>query len=168
MPQLVSQSIKVTDTVTETLNFGLVSGLQASATQPITVNFGTGVTAGNIDTHFEKAYTLATATSITLTLSALVDDLGRTMAFAKIKRLSINITAKTGNDSLVVGAAAANPVTSLMGGTTPTYTVRGYDLKTASDTNGFAVGVGASDQLKIANAGAASMTFTVAITGTSS
>jgi hypothetical protein len=168
MPQVVTQSIKVTDAVTETLTFGTVSGLQAEAKQTVIVNFGTGVTAGNIDQHFEKAYTLAAAATTTLTLSALVDDLGRTVAFAKIKRLSINITAKTGNDWLVIGGAAANPVTSLTGGGTQTFTVRGYDLKTASDTNGFAVGVGASDQLKFLNAGAASMTFTVSISGTSS
>jgi hypothetical protein len=168
MPQVVTQSIKLTDTITEILTFGSVSSLSAPATISPSYTYGTGVTATNIDQHFEHDYTLAAAASVTLTLSAMVDDLGRTVPFAKIKTLVISITAKTGNDFLTVGAAAANPITSLHGGTTPTFFVRTLEVKVAADTNGFAVAAGTADQLKIVNSGSASMNFTVSITGTSS
>jgi hypothetical protein len=168
MPQTVIQTIRVTDTVTETLAFGSVTGLAAAATLTPSYTFTTGVVATAVDLHYEHDFTLANGVSTTLVLSALTDDLGRTVAFAKIKRFSIYITSKTGNDFLTVGAAASNPIVSLMGGTTPTTIVRGYELKVANDTNGFAVAAGSADQLKILNSGSASMTFTVAISGTSS
>jgi hypothetical protein len=168
MSQVVTQTIRVTDTVTETLTFGSVAGVDVSASAAPSYTFTNGVAAANVDNHFEHAYTLAASASVTLTLSALTDDLGRTVAFAKIKRLSIQITAKTGNDALTVGAAASNPIVSLTGGTAPTFSVRRYHLVVADDTNGFAVASGSADQLKFTNSGSASMTFTVSISGTSS
>jgi hypothetical protein len=165
MPQVVTQSIKITDEVTETLAYGTATGVRALARSPRNFDFGNGTTAGAIDLHFEKPYTLAAGAITTIVLSALVDDLGRTIAFARLKRLSIDVTAKTGNDVLTV--ATTNPVTSLTGGGTQTFIVRRYHLVVADDAIGFSVASGSSDQLKIANSGSASMTFTVSISGTS-
>jgi phage-related baseplate assembly protein len=167
MSQVVAQSIKITDTVTETLTFGTATGVRAEAKSQRNFDYSTGTAAGQIDYHFERSYTLAAGASTTLVLSAVTDDIPRTFAFVRLKRLSIDITAKTGNDALTVGNAASNPITSLTGGGTQTYTVRRYDLKVADDATGFAVAAGSSDQLKFLNGGSASMTFTVSITGNS-
>lgn len=167
MPQVVTQSITVNDTVTEVLTLGTAVGVNLQAVSQPNYNFGTGTAAGSIDLAFEHTYTLAAGASTTLTLSALTDDIGRTVPFARIKRLSIQISAKTANDSLTVGAAASNPITSLMGGTTPTFTVRRYHLVVADDAAGFVVASGTADQLKLTNSGSASMTFIVSISGCS-
>lgn len=167
MPHVVFQSFRATDTVTETFAFGSGTGADVPATSRPTYDLTNGTGAGQIDYHYEHTFTLGAAATTTLILSALTDDITRTVAFVKIKRLEIRITSKTGNDALVVGAAAANPVTSFTGGTTPTWTVRTYDLKLAMDANGFAVAAGTSDQLRFTNTGSASMTFIVSISGTS-
>lgn len=167
MPHVVAQSFRATDSVVETFTFGSVAGVDVTAQSRPSYDLSNGTGAGQIDYHFEHTYTLSAAATTTLTLSALTDDLGRTVAFVKVKRLEIRITSKTGNDALVVGAAAANPITSFTGGTTPTWTVRTYDLKLAMDATGFAVASGSADQLKFNNSGAASMTFVVSISGTS-
>lgn len=166
MSQVVTQTISVNDLVTETLSFASTTSNISIQSQP-SYSYTNGTTSTAIDFHYEHTYTLASSASTTLTLSALTDDQGRTVAFVKVKKLSIYVTTKTGNDFLTVGAAASNPFTSILGGTTPTYIVRGYDLKVAQDTTGFAVTASASDQLKIVNSGSASMTFTVSISGTS-
>lgn len=166
MAQVVTQTIAVSDTVNETLSLGTATAANIQATTATSFSYGTGTGAGSIDLHWEHTYTLASAATQTLTLSALTDDIGRTVAFARIKRLLINITSKTGNDVLTVGAAT-NPITTLLGGTTPTFLVRNFDIKVANDATGFVVTPSTADQLKFVNSGAASMTFTVSISGCS-
>jgi hypothetical protein len=167
MPQVVTQSIKITDTVTETLTFGTATSVSAQAQSQRNFDYGNGTTAAAIDYHFEKVYTLAAGAGVTLVLSALVDDLLRTIAFVRVKRLIVDITAKTGSDALTVGNATSDPITSFTGSGTQTWTVRRYDLKVADDATGFVVTAGSADQLKITNSGSSSMTFTVSITGNS-
>jgi hypothetical protein len=167
MPQVVTQTVAVNNTVTEVLSLGTAVAANLQEVSQPTYSYGTGVTAASIDFVFQRTYTLAAGASTTLVLSALTDDIGRTIAFARIKTLEIKITAKTANDALTVGAAATNPIASLMGGTTPTFTVRRYFLDVADDAAGFVVTSGSSDQLKLTNSGTASMTFVVSISGCS-
>jgi hypothetical protein len=167
MPQVITQTVSVNDVVSETLTFGTATGVQVQASSQPSFSYGNGTTVGLIDYHYEHTYNLTAAGTVTLTLSALTDDIGRTVAFARVTRLSIQVTSKTGNDYLTVGAAGTNPFISILGGTTPTYIVRNYDLKIANDTTGFVSTASSSDQLKIVNSGAASMTFVVSIAGRS-
>jgi hypothetical protein len=167
MPQQVTQSIKITDTVTENLTFGTATSVAAQAQSQRNFDYATGTGAGQIDYHVEKSYTLAAGASTTLVLSAFVDDLLRTIAFVRLKRLIVDITAKTGSDALTVGNATSNPIASFTGSGTQTWTVRRYDLKVADDATGFAVAAGSADQLKFLNSGSAPMTFTISITGNS-
>jgi hypothetical protein len=167
MPQAVTQTIAVNNTVTEVLSLGTAIAANLQEVSQPTYSYGTGTTAASIDFAFQHTYTLAAGASTTLVLSALIDDIGRTVAFARIKTLELKITVKTANDSLTCGGAASNPITSLMGGTTPTFTVRRYHLVIADDATGFVVAAGSSDQLKITNSGTASMTFIVSISGCS-
>lgn len=167
MAQVVTQTIAISDTVNETLSLGTATAANIQATTAASFSYATGTSAAAIDLHYEHTYTLASSATTTLVLSALTDDLGRTVAFARLKRLMVNITSKTGNDTLTVGAAGSSPITTLLGGTTPTYIVRGLDIKVAQDATGFVVTASTADQLKFNNTGAASMTFTVSITGCS-
>jgi hypothetical protein len=167
MPQVVTQTVAVNNTVTEVLSLGTAVAANLQEVSQPTYSYGTGTTAAAIDFVFQRTYTLAAGASTTLVLSALADDIGRTIAFARVKTLEVKITAKTGNDALTVGAAATNPIASLMGGTTPTFTVRRYHLVVADDATGFVVATGVADQLKILNSGTASMTFVVSISGCS-
>jgi hypothetical protein len=166
MPQVVTQTVAVNNTVTEVLSVGTAVAANLQEVSQPTYSYGTGVTAASIDFVFQRTYTLAAGASTTLVLSALTDDIGRTIAFARIKTLEVKITAKTGNDVLTVGAAS-NPIASLMGGTTPTFAVHRYFLDVADDAAGFVVTAGSADQLKLLNAGTASMTFVVSISGCS-
>lgn len=167
MPQAVTQTVAVNNTVTEVLSLGTAVAANLQEVSQPTYSYGNGVTAASIDFVFQRTYTLAAGASTTLVLSGVVDDIGRTITFARIKTLEVKVTAKTGNDALTCGGAAVNPITSLMGGTTPTFTVRRYHLVIADDATGFVVAAGSSDQLKITNSGTASMTFVVSISGCS-
>lgn len=168
MPQVVTQALSVTNTITETLTYGNATATgTATAATAISYPYVNSTASTGIDFHFSKSYTLLSAATTTLTLSALVDDLGRTVAFVKVKSFQVQITAKTGNDFLTVGAAAANPWVGFLSGTTPATLIRRYFLTVADDTTGYAVTASVSDQLKIVNSGSSSMTFVVTITGTS-
>jgi hypothetical protein len=164
MPKVVTQTVSIKNAISETLTFGLATSVNVPANVDATYVYANGTTAAAIDDRIEKVYTLAAGGTQTITLSAMTDDLGRAVAFARIKVLQVSITAKTGNDYLTVGNAATNPWLAILGGTTPTFIVRGCDLKTANDATGFVVVSGSSDRLMFTNSGAAPVTFTVALT----
>jgi hypothetical protein len=167
MPQVIAHTIAIRDTITETLTFGDAAAVQVQANGDVSFSFANGTTAGAQDLHWENTYTLAAGASQTITLSALTDGLTRTVALARVKRLAVLISAKTGNDYLTVGNATTNPWLAIQGGTAPTFIVRRYELKIADDATGFVVVAGSSDQLKLTNSGAASMTISVKISGCS-
>jgi hypothetical protein len=167
MPQVIAHTIAVRDTITETLTFGDAAAVQVQANGDVSFSFANGTTAGAQDLHWENTYTLAAGASQTITLSALTDGLTRTVALVRIKRLAISISAKTGNDFLTVGNATSNPWLAIHGGTMPTFIVRRYELKVADDATGFVVVAASSDQLKLLNSGAASMTISVKLSGCS-
>ena len=167
--QNVNASVSVNWSVVESLAYGAASANVPNTILP-TYAFtnGNGTATPNLcDDFFVHTYTLAAAASVTLTLSALTDDLGRTVAFVNVDSLIIQSVTRTAGDYLTVGNAASNAWTAIMGGTTPIYKVYGLDLKVADNIDGFAVSSGSSDQLKIVNSGSNSLTFKVGIFGRS-
>jgi hypothetical protein len=171
MPQTLTENLVVADSITETLTFGATS-TQVSATIGVAAptslySWISGTGSGAVDLRWEHSYTLAASASTTLTLSALTDDLGRAVAFARVRKLLILITAMTGNDFLTVGSATTNPWTAPVGGGTQTIVVRDLLLLVGAGSTAYVVTAGSNDQLKIVNSGSASITFTVAISGAS-
>jgi hypothetical protein len=164
----VTQTITVRDDTSESLSLGLAATALVDALSAPSYTFTNGTGASQIDLHWEKAgnsaVTLAAGASVTYTLSALADDIGRTVAFARVRRLSLRITAKTGGDYLTVGGAATNPWTAPWSGTV---TVRDYLLDVAAGATAHVVSAGSSDQLKITNSGSNPLTFEVALSGAS-
>jgi hypothetical protein len=171
MSQVITEEIVLADTITERFSFGAtstqVSGTVGVAAPTSLYSWVNGTTANAVDLRFEHSYTLAASASTTLTLSALTDDLGRAVAFARVRKLIVYVTAKTGSDFLTVGNAALHPWTAIVGGTTQTIPVRDLLLLVGAGTTAYVVTSGSSDQLKILNSGSASITFTVAISGAS-
>lgn len=164
---IITGNVNATFNVTETFTYGFATSQANTARIDPTNSFGNGTTNANCDLHYEKsAVTLASGASVTYTLSALTDDLGRAVAFVKVRAMIIQVTSRTAADYLTVGAAASNPWLAFLGGTTPTMKVYDLDVKVAS-TDGFTVTASSSDQLKITNSGAASMTFKIGFLGTS-
>lgn len=170
----VTSQTSNTSKVTETVTVGGRSQSIGPLTYPAnTYTFTngtstTGTVASVIDDYWVKSsVTLASAGTVTYTLSALTDDFGRTVAFARVREIGIQVTSKTGNDYLTVGQAGTNPWISPFAGTTPAAKVR--DLWHIVDNSPAALVVTSSsaDQLLITNSGSASMTFTIWIFGNS-
>lgn len=154
--------------VLETITAGLASAQGLTFATTFKPALTSGTAGDQADLHWEKSgVTLAAGASVTYTLSALVDDLGRTVALVGVRALLVRVTSRTAASYLTVGAAAANPWTAPFGGTTPTAKVFNTLLLFADKTDKYAVASGSSDQLKITNSGAASLTFDVAVVGTS-
>lgn len=172
MAQTLTGSIYTTITTTETL---IYSGQSISPQSVITVNpqfsNGTSATAAAINQQYIEGAanprTLAAGASVTLTLSALVDQLGRSFSMAGgVRALAIIVTSRTAGDFLTVGAAATNPWSSLFAGTTPALKV--WDLLILSVYNTadkYAVAAGSNEQLKIINSGSNPITFEIALLG---
>lgn len=166
----ILQEFEVTDRITENLDYGLIT-LPAQGQQKPVYSWTSGTGAGQVDLHWEKAattaVTLAAGASVTYTLSALTDAQARPVAFARVDKLVIWITSKTGNDYLTVGGAALHDWVAIVGATGNTFVVRGLEVKVAGDATGFVVTSGVSDQIKITNSGSASITFWIALSGRS-
>ena len=169
LAQKINASVSANFSVVETLTYGAASQNVPNTVVPVyTFTNGNGTAAPNLcDDFFVHTYTLAAGASVTLTLSALTDDLGRTVAFVNVDALLVQSTTRTAGDYLTLGNAAADPWTAFLGGTTPTMKHFGLTLILADNTDGFAVASGSNDQLKITNSGSNSMTFKVGIFGRS-
>lgn len=162
----IIESITFNDVVTEALTYGAAS-TQALATvgQPLALfSWGNGTGASQVDLHYEHTFALAGGASTTLTLSALADDLGRPVAFARIRKFVVLITARSPGGSLNVGAAATHPWTAIGAGAIPV----GHVLMLLDEgLTAYPVAVGSSDQLLIANPGTDPITFLIALSGAS-
>ena len=113
--------------------------------------------------------TLYQAATVTYTLTALTDALGRSATFAGgVRGLWIRVTSRTAGDYLTVGAAGTNPWTSMFGGTTPTIKVFKFLCVAADLTDEYAVTASSNEQLKITNSGSNSITFEIGLIGCSS
>lgn len=131
---------------------------------------GTG--AGQANRIFHDQRTLAASTNEDLDLAGvLLDPLGATLTFARIKALLVWAAAGNTNN-VIVGGAAATGFVSWVGGATHTLTVRpGAVLLLAAgeaDAIGYVVGAGTADLLRVANSGAGStVTYDIVLIGAS-
>lgn len=134
------------------------------------ISLASGTGAGQADRVFSDTRTLAASANEDLDLAGvLVDALGATVTFARVKGLYV--AAATGNsNNVIVGGAASNGFVSWVGAATHTVTVRpgGVLLLAASDATGYAVTAGTGDLLRIANSGAGtSVTYDIVVVGAS-
>lgn len=134
------------------------------------VGLASGVGAGAADLLFSDTRTLAASGVEDLDLSGvLVDALGSTLAFARIK--GIVIAASAGNtNNVVVGGAASNGFVNWVADATDKINVRpgGVLALFAPDATAYAVTAATGDLLHIANSGGTtSVSYDVVIIGAS-
>lgn len=135
-------------------------------TKTVTLTHGTG--AGQADRQFTDVRTLAASTSESLDLAgALVNALGGTSVFAKVKMLRIK--AAEGNTNSVVVGNGSTPFIGPFGsdGSAEIVLPPGAVAQFYNPA-GWAVAAGTGDLLKIANGGSGtSVTYEIEIVGTS-
>ena len=135
--------------------------------QQITLTDGTG--AGQADRVWSDRRTLAASASEDLDLAgALMDVFGATVTLARVKALYVAASAANTND-VVIGAAAANAWSALLG-ESGTVTVRpgGLLLVVAPDATAYPVTGDTGDLLRVANgAGGSSVTYDICVIGAS-
>jgi hypothetical protein len=143
------------------------------ATAPISyaqsLGFSTGVGASQADKIFADQRTIAASGTDDLDLAGvLVDALGVTITMARIRGLIVKAAAANTNN--VVMGVGTNPITTILGGTTPTLNIRPGGLLAlfAPDVTGYVVTAATADILRFANSGAGtSVTYDVVIIGAS-
>lgn len=130
----------------------------------------TGTGASQADRMFSDTRTIAPSGNDDLDLNGvLLDPIGTTLSLLRIKVLAVFAYGANTNN-LVMGGSATNPVTTILGGTTPTLTIRpgGMLLLTATDATAYAVTAATADILRFTNAAAGtSVTYDVVIIGSS-
>ncbi|MEV4335761.1 hypothetical protein [Streptomyces sp. NPDC049590] len=141
----------------------------AGLSRAVTLASGTG--AGQADKVYTARRTIAANGSEDLDLAGvLLDALGGTITFAKIKGMVIAAAAGNAN-SIVIGAAASNSWAALLNAT-GTITLRPGAVLAAvaggADATAYAVTGSTGDILKVANSGGGSaVTYDICIVGTS-
>lgn len=146
MPLDVTASVKLAVTMQEILTTGIESSNLAGVLSVATA-LAAGTGAGNIQQKWTKSATV-TAAPVTWTLSAITDDLGRTIPFAKVRFFAI---VNLGTADLLVGNAGSHPWAAPFSAGTERVRVPagGWLAMSAPSAAGLAVGSGTSDQLKI-------------------
>jgi hypothetical protein len=128
-----------------------------------------GVGASQADRLFTDTRTIAASGTDDLDLAGvLLDPLGAVLTFARIRGLLV--AAAAANTNNVVMGVGTNPVTTILGGTTPTLNIRpgGIMLLTAPDVTGYAVTAATADILRFANSGAGTgVTYDIVLWGAS-
>jgi hypothetical protein len=163
----IATSISARVSIVETVVNGLSTG-NLPVSRSLDSNLGSGTGSGNNNLQFSKAYTLAAGAAVTLTLSALTDDLGRAVPFARVKVFLADNTATTADGyDLRVAAGATSGWTAPFDGTAGKFTAKagGLAFLYAPLATAFPVGAGTSDQVTITNLGAGSVTFNIVISG---
>lgn len=126
--------------------------------------FGNG--AKQMQTFYRAARTLAPSTNDDLDLSGvLLDDNGATILFTEVKVLYIENTSAT--ETLTIGNAAANAVSTMYGATSHTEKIlpKTKKLIWTEDATGYGITAGTADILRIANSGGGSTTYNILIGG---
>lgn len=161
-----SLSVAFAATLNSQLDFQLAS---APITYPASLGFSTGVGASQADKIFADQRTIAASGTDDLDLAGvLLDALGAVITMARIRALIVKAAAANTNN--VVMGVGTNPITSILGGTTPTLTIRpgGLLVLAAPDATGYVVTASTADILRFANSGAGtSVTYDVVIVGAS-
>lgn len=142
----------------------------ATITKAYSAALTDGALAGQANRMWSDQRTLAASITEDLDLAGvLIDPLGSTVTFARVKALIISAAALNTNN-VVVGGASATQFVSPFGGATHTLTVRpGATLALiagSADATGYVTAAGASDLLKIANsAGGTPVTYDIIVIG---
>lgn len=159
--------------VAGTLNNPLTLGVVATAALSMSQSYAltTGTAAGQADKIYAATRTITASSNDDLDLAGvLVDALGATITFARVKALVIRAAA-TNVNNLILGGSASNPVTTILGGTTPTLTIRpggGLCLFSGTDATGYVITASTADILRLTNGGAgSSVTYDIVIIGAS-
>lgn len=169
MPLTSRITLAATASQTSTLDLGTaVAQLAKSYTADLT----NGTAAGQVDRIFHDTRTLAASANEDLDLAGvLVDALGNSLTFARVKGLIIS--AAVGNvNNVVVGNATTNGFISWVGAATHTITVRPgatFSLFAGqTDATGYAVTAATADLLRVANSSSGStVTYDIVILGCS-
>lgn len=132
------------------------------------LGFSSGVGAGQVDQIFLDTRTIAASANDDLDLAGvLVNPLGATITFARIK--GILIKAAPGNtNNVIVGGGASNPFINWATGTTPAVVVKpgGFFALFAPDAAGYAVTAATGDIFRITNSGAGTgVTYDIVLLG---
>jgi hypothetical protein len=164
MPQVVTGNLNVSLTATETIAAGLASG-QLSPSLAVALAFGAGTGSGNVQWVWSKSATAAAA-PVTYTLSALVDDLGRTIALTKVRALVIAHLGTVDGQPLTAGGASSNPWLAPFADVSDKAVIRagGVLVLAGPLATAYPVTAGSSDQLKL-DPGANSIPFKIMIVG---
>lgn len=134
----------------------------------IAQEFTNGTGSGQVDRDWDDKRTLAASATEDLDLAGvLVNALGATMTFAKIKAIVIKASAL--NTNTVVVGAGTNPFLGPLGGTTPTIAIPpGGTVVLTAPVAGWTVTPATGDILKVANGGAGtSVEYSIVLLGTS-
>ncbi len=130
------------------------------------IDYVNGTGAGQADILFVDSRTVASATNDDIDLAgALTDAFGASVAAAEIVGIVIDSDADN-TTVLTVGVAGTNPWTTMFAASGDGIKVfpGGVFVNFAKDASGMgAVGAGASDVLRVANASGASATFRIAV-----
>jgi hypothetical protein len=164
------------DAVTLSVNFFATLNNQLDlqlASSPLTyaqsLGLSTGVGINQADKLFSDHRTIAPSGTDDLDLAGvLVDPLGATISMARLK--GIIVKAAVANTNNVVMGVGSNPITTILGGTTPTLNIRpgGVLVLFAPDAVGYVVTAATADILRFANSGAGtSVDYDVILIGAS-
>lgn len=154
-------------TQTGALDLGSASAKIAAG---IALQLASGVGANQADLVFSDERTISASSSENLDLAGvLVDGLGATLTFAKIKALLVVADAANTND-VVIGNAASNGFVGPFGAATHTLAVKpGGVALVACPGTGWSVTPSTGDILKVANSGGTtSVKYRIIVVGTSS
>lgn len=170
MPQTldaVTFGFTVNGTAKNTLDLTYAQAVLAYAK---TGSLSTGTGANQADRIFSDQRTIVISGTDDLDLAgtSLQDNLGQNLSIARIKVLAVYASA--GNTNNVVMGVGTAPVTTILGGTTPTLNIRpgGMMLLTAPDAVAYGVTATTADILRFANSGAGtSVTYDIVIIGSS-
>lgn len=126
-----------------------------------------GSSADQANRIFSDERTLSGNASEDLDLAGvLVDALGATITFARIRAVIIE-NLGTGSNQIIVGGAASNAWTGPFGASTHTVAVRagGMLAMVNRDSTGWTVTAGTGDLLKIANSASGSVNYRIILIG---
>ncbi len=154
-------------TLNAQINFALTAALAATgdfgdASVPTlaerSFKFKPGAGAGQANVIFADKRSLNPSASENLDMvGTLIDQLGQTVSFTKVRAIAILADATNVND-VVVGGHATAAFASMFGASNNTLKVKpgGMVVLVAPDANGYAVTATTADMLQVANSGAGS------------
>lgn len=162
MNQSSSLHIRLQSVLSQSVGLGAANG---QLTYEKNFGLDSGVGANQANEVYHAVRNLAGGANETLDLNGvLVDALGQTVAFTKIKAILIS---NPGAQDLTVGGAATNGFIAFCGSATDVIKVKpgGFLLMYAPDANGLGVTAATADQLKIANGAGTATNYEITIIG---